>query len=352
MTGTILILTQEQGNKSVIELQAALQESGLNVLVFELTKTRITETSVICENGIYRHTVLITDLALVIKRTWGVARIEALIKCKQLAAQGVRILNGCDLVELVHSKIKQYNLLLGREFLPRSICFDVEFIKTHSSRVDFTDRVKAAIPPDFHYPFVVKISEGCRADGVYRVDTPEGFGEWLQDYQKKLAENKTYEFGFMLQTYIEPKAGDPSISTYYRINVVAGEPQSALQFQLQWKKTERAYFYLNDQFPEAVDKPVSLGIFDSMQLARIIQALPYRLEMIGIDLMFKGGQMYLLEYNDGPIISLVTSLGAKGLELDPQDAAAQACKNFLVKVVAFASQLARGQIKISRPAPA
>lgn len=66
------------------------------------------------------------------------------------------------------------------------------------------------------------------------------------------------------------------------------------------------------------------------RLQEIINACPYKQDVVGIDVMFNDGQMYLLEYNDGPAVGLIVDLGEKYLnsKIPEELNAAKACYNF------------------------
>lgn len=127
------------------------------------------------------------------------------------------------------------------------------------------------------FPLIFKTDEGCRGDGVYLIESPEELKALIYDLLIESSKMNDSEFksGFLLQEFIGSH-NDKAISNYYRINLVNGQPQSAVQLQLQWKKfTNRPYQKLFD-FDEAEDKPVPLESFPTEQLKKIANACPYK----------------------------------------------------------------------------
>lgn len=170
-----------------------------------------------------------------------------------------------------------------------------------------------------------KTNEGCRGDGIFLVHTKND----LMSLMGKMLSDQTKEFknGFLLQEFISTHS-DPFISNYYRINLVGSRAQSAVQFQILWKKTADSFYKLSD-FPEANDMPVDVNSFPAEKLNEIARRCPGKVDGIGIDVVMNtSGKLLLLEYNDGPVVSQIVSLGEKFLTTPACAKAAKACLEF------------------------
>ncbi len=130
-----------------------------------------------------------------------------------------------------------------------------------------------------------------------------------------LKQKKINEPLLLAQKYI-PSSSD-QISRYYRVNVVGGKAQSAVCFELMWKYVNNNYQKLSD-FDNANDKAVPPGFLDPIQLQNIINACPYPMDVVGLDIMVEGEKLWLLEYNDGPNINLTEKLGEKDQSISHQ----------------------------------
>lgn len=326
----ILLLVQE--NSRCIELLTkAIQEKltmNDSLYVWEIKNVLFSDDkSSISNNG--HEQLLVKDISLVVKRTWGPSRKHGLNICKSLEGMGVRILNGCGFIEWSHSKIQQYITLAQEhkaDLFPKTVCVrsdDIENFINKATEHDLAKHILEKMHPDYKFPMVLKKNKGCRADGVYLIDSLNTFQDLLVKDLESLRE------GFLLQEYITSHVND-EISNYYRINVVSNKAQSAMQFQLVWKKNEDGAALKLVDFPESIQMPIDLKIFPEKRLQEIINACPYKQDVVGIDVMFNDGQMYLLEYNDGPAVGLIVDLGEKYLnsKIPEELNAAKACYNF------------------------
>lgn len=340
MKKIIIILTKDITNESVrlIAQNVLAIKDGCLVQTLTLNKTKIDTVNqrIIYENPPFRRTILFSDIACVIKRTWGPERTEALEKCQKLEDAGVKIINGCNLIDWMHDKIKQYETLKDSNLFPQSICFDETWMKQKTLH-DINDIISIANKA-LVYPMVFKTAQGCKTDGVFRADNEDALIALLTDRLNAPQNTPIANIhrGFLLQQYISPTMTSDTISTYYRINIVNNKPQSAVQFQLEWiNNTKELYYRLSENMPDADDKPVDLSIFPEEALNQLIQAAPSTLEVIGIDVMLdRQGRLFLLEYNDGPLVSGVVELGKK-FSQSATNAAAAACERFAQDIVVY-----------------
>jgi len=322
----ILILTQALNNQSIDLLEAALQKQYFG---HEIKKLEINENVSVIDDKLVRKIPLpygkveyeiipLEQLALVIKRTWGPIRTYALKICKALEQQGVPLLNNCDFVEWSHSKITQSETL-NANLLPPTRCYrwaDLEEEK-------FTPDVNA-------FPCIIKLDRGTRGDGVYRADSPKSLVTTLDSIKQKHANDSECILGkgILIQSFI-PTNADISVSDYYRINLVNGQPQSAVRFQLFWVPADDGadWYKLQDNPDNDDEEAVDVNdttLFPPDQLNKIISACPCQDGVVGIDIVRdREGNLFLLEYNDGPNISQIYELGnADG------SAAEKACFSF------------------------
>lgn len=339
----IVILTQEKDNVSVSMIAKELKSQLLTfadtqtfqVVIIVLDNVRVSADKLEYPASAYPtfHATQIpfTDIALVIKRTFGPAREKALAICKALESKQVPVLNGCDFIEWSHSKIRQYKDLENKKIIPKSVCFGNEYVQTSKIK-----NVFAEIDKKLTYPMVLKTSKGSRTDGVYLVESRAALTQLLEILFKVIEENprsdKAYEIrsGFILQQYIGTGHTDKSLSVYYRVNIVDRQAQSAVQFVLQWQ-TEQDKLYKRLKDFDGQDKPVSLACFDKDQLAAIIDACPCDHGVVGADIILSD-KLYLLEYNDGPVVSAIVNLANQSYaELISEDARQQ-CAAFPVAI--------------------
>jgi glutathione synthase/RimK-type ligase-like ATP-grasp enzyme len=342
-----LLLVQEKNNKSTQLLQEAFQSMLLHdsddhrLFVWEIQDiqfdgipfdddTLIQQKPGTISDG--KTTMAIQDFDLVMKRTHGPIRKKGLAICKTLEESGVKIVNSCDMIEWTHSKIGQYQdlQLNGDDWIfPATITYNAESIESllkHSKEASDTlvDALLETVAPKLSFPFVLKKDKGCKADGVYLIDSKESFEDLVSKDFDSLSK------GFLLQEFL-PSYDSSYISNYFRLNIVDGKIQSAVQFQLSWEPMDGSRALKLSDFTEADDRPVDLSIFPKESLQRILSACPYFPEVIGIDVMLCNGALYLLEYNDGPAVSIIVDLGKKFLSLSQdstQIKSAQACLDF------------------------
>ncbi len=339
-----LLLVQE--NSRCIELlTGAFQKKLLlteddALFVWQIKDVFFSDEQSFISNG--QEQISIKDISLVIKRTWGPIREQGLAICKRLEGMNVKILNGCDFIEWSHSKIQQYitlSLKQKADLFPKTVYIDHKTIESLIKQTTKDNLAKALLDqmyPVYKFPMVLKKDNGCRADGVYLIDSLDNLKELL------LNDFDSLRKGFLLQEFINSHT-NPEISNYYRINVVSGKAQSAIQFQLIWKKIEACAALKLVDFKESEQIPVDLEIFPPKRLQEIVDAcLPCRQDVVGIDVMFNNGQIYLLEYNDGPAVGLIVELGEKYLNSDipEQINAAKSCHNFATSIADACLELA------------
>ena len=338
----ILILTQDLNNKSVEILKESLQKQAVHspekdykVLVWDVNKIIVNNKYIsLLSNSNrlnFQSPILISDLALVIKRTWGPIRTKALLICRALEQHGALILNGCEFIGWSHSKIRQYDTLKEWHIFPKTVCFDKQFILSMREKNvdDIVKTILQRISTQLNFPLVFKTDEGCRGDGVYLIESSEELKVLIKDILLESSKNKHSEFnnGFLLQEFIMTDA-EKSISNYYRINLVNGRPQSAVQFQLKWEESNgRPYQKLFD-FDGAEDKPVSLEIFDPRRLKKIALACPCQNGVVGVDVACNSGEIWVLEYNDGPMISQIVESAERYQKLQKYTEEVGNCANF------------------------
>lgn len=332
----MLLLVQDKNNRSIQLLVQALEKKNADVLIWEIKDTELSSDKAVLSNG--KETLAIKDISLVVKRTWGPIREKGLALCQALETQGVNVLNGCHFIKWSHSKIQQYqtlDFLKKADLFPETVCIDAEYMQNKTSAKNLLEELH----PDYTFPMVLKKDKGCRADGVYFIDCLDTFEHLLANDAESLSK------GFLLQRFISSHTY-PHISNYFRLNVVDGKVQSAVQFQLKWQKPEKGKAQQLGEFKEAKEIPVDVSMFPERRLQDILAACPYRQDAVGIDVMFDGEQLYLLEYNDGPAISLVVDLGEKHLNSDKVDKkAAQACYDFAASIATLCVERAKDLVE-------
>lgn len=332
MSQIILILTQALKNKSVEMLADSLRESDKEVLIWEVHP----QTIKLSERGIQytpsdkSASIFIDydDLHLVIKRTWGPIRDFALSVCKSLEEKHVAILNGCKFIEWSHSKIQQYLAFENTGIMPKSICLSADAIAKNYliPAGELIDILNQLILEQLNYPVILKTDRGCRGDGIYLIDSKNALNELIQTEKF----SKIFEGGVILQQFIETNL-DREISNYYRINLVNMHPVSAVKFNLIWEVDPSSGVKRLIDADEIQDFPVSVSLFNNIN--KLIAACPYEHEVSGIDVVMDlNGNLLLLEFNDGPAISLITELGQRDLHHSERSSEAAQCANFGVMI--------------------
>lgn len=295
MRKVILILTQTNNNESIRLLRASLEKQDqFNVLSYEISQITLVNEHLVINESNHIFTILLKDISLIIKRTWGPMRTQALELCQTLTDQHVTILNGCDFIRWSHSKVAQYESLKHLNLIPESMVINLDDEIDIGAQLDLLG-----------FPLIIKKDQGCRADGVYLVANQSEFNQLISDLKKEGSERSV-----LIQKYI-PNVSDPSVSSYYRINVVAKKAQSAVQFQLKWVAHDHKSYKTLGNLDSPDDKAVPLSFFDRVQLQAIINACPYTMDVVGLDVMISEGKLWLLEFNDGPNIDLTVNLGKK-----------------------------------------
>lgn len=320
----ILIFTQDVSNKSVELIEAALARAQLNfdlrehykILKWNVSNLYVENDFLILKSHSnlisIRSRIPISDIALVIKRTWSPIRERALHICQILEKRNITILNGCEFIKWSHSKIDQYETLKFNNILPQTICFDRQFISNKSDEI-IIDATFKKIENNLFFPMIFKTNKGSRATGVYLIESEYSLKELIKNHLTELKNNKMSEFkdGFLLQEFIATHP-NPSISNYYRINIVDGKAQSVVQFQLRWEKVKDFSYKKLVDFKEAMDKPVDLNFFNKNAIEKILYLCPCKNGVIGVDIVCDAdNKIYLLEFNDGPIISAIVELAEK-----------------------------------------
>ncbi len=331
----VIILTQDTKNISVQQIANALRrniDSNYQVLIWDVNTVRFSGNNLVQNDRFFQASgVPLSDIVFAIKRTWSSIRSKSLAICQGLETHGISVFNGCEFIEWSHSKIKQFKT--SSDLFPNTVCFDAEFMQSVQNKEhdEIVQDVIATVGTELQFPVVFKTNEGCRGDGIFLVHTKND----LISLMRKMLSDPTKEFknGFLLQEFISTHT-DPFISNYYRINLVGGRAQSAVQFQMLWKKTADGFYKLSD-FPEANDMPVDVNSFPAEKLNEIVRRCPGKVDGIGIDVvMDTSGKLLLLEYNDGPVVSQIVSLGEKFSTMPACAKAAMAC-------VAFPDEIAK-----------
>lgn len=335
----IFVLTQDPNNLSVLLIQEALKNQLKEASLEDEIEVRNVslEKIIICtENNTVKITtsstteeiISLDDILLVMKRTWGPDRYRGLELCKIFESQDIPILNGCSFIQWSHSKIAQYKQLENKNIFPKSLCYDQGTVERMlKSEIDLNE-ILESVETNLSFPVVFKTSEGTRGSGIYLIESAEilknrllQFVIELQNFIKEENISKVREWmsGFLIQSYIETH-NEPNIAAYYRINVINNEAQSAVQFALQWEETQWGYRKLTTK-PSTLDHPINLEDLNFEPIRSIIQSSPYVLDVVGIDIVCsKEGELFLLEFNDGPNVSEIVQLGKKYLN--------NPCKNF------------------------
>lgn len=286
--------------------------------------------------------ILLSDIVLVIKRTWGDIREEVLKICKQLENRGIYIFGGCLWIEWSHSKITQYKTLADKLLFPKSIVFDT-FDEDLAEHDDFDSRLDSIIlraGNELGFPLIVKTCKGNLGDGIYFLESEKALRKLLTFKEKENTESKDkFLEGIILQEFIKTHP-DLSISNYYRINMIGRIPQSAVQFQLKWCDS-LIYSEIKKlkSFAEAEEKPINLSFFNTEEIKHLVDALPYKEGVMGIDILVSEGKFFFLESNSGPSIPQIVKLGEKfkkedGLLSDDRLAADQ-CVNFSDEIAQY-----------------
>lgn len=334
MAKYILILTQALKNESVDLLERSLldmqnkTDRKYTVLKWAIDKVTIKTDTITYDSDV---TLPISEIALAIKRTWGPIRTKALLLCQQLEQQGVIILNGCQFIEWTHSKILQYQHLENEHLFPKSLCFNADSIET-VTQDNYKKTVKKIMndaEEHLRFPMVLKTNKGCRADGIFLLKTNHALEELLEELFISMMATPSLEFreGFLLQEFILTHP-NPSISNYFRLNIVNGKPQSAVQFQLKWQPEGNHLYEKLVDFQGCEDKPINLTDLPISFITKVIQACPCKNGVVGVDLICYQNSRYLLEFNDGPAIALIIEL-AKTAQLTSETyPGIQACNAF------------------------
>jgi glutathione synthase/RimK-type ligase-like ATP-grasp enzyme len=354
----VIILTQDVNNGSVdLIKKAILAHTKYPVYVMALEKTQIdTEEKCILYQDLpfLQRRIPFSSIACVLKRTWGPQRTPALQKCRTLEEAGVKIVNGCNLIQWTHNKILQYLRYKESNLIPKSICFDADWMKY--KKVDDIPAIISKAEETLVYPMVFKTAQGCKADGVFRADNRAALIALLTDRFNAPPNVKIANIrdGFLLQKYIPPIETSDAVSTYYRINIVDHKPQSAVQFQLAWVNNLNQPYHTLSENLDADDKPVNLSIFPEETLQKIIQTAPGHLGVIGIDVMRikkdeeksekkkdkEKCEIVLLEFNDGPGTLVIDDLGRKISRDSPDRAAAVLCEEFAPETAKYCEAFA------------
>jgi len=335
----IVLLSQDKTNKSVrllaSHLEDAVRESSGEVCLWEVKDFKWKDDRHIT-NG--EEEISLEEIAFVMKRTWGPIREKALTICQDLEKKGVKIINGTGFIEWSHSKIRQYEMLSTtgkKHLLSNTFCVDktsFEEITSRTPREDIAEAIMKKGEGSVRFPMVLKKDQGCCADGVYLISSLDVFKAFVSNNLTQLQD------GFLLQAFVGSHEKN-EISNYFRINAVDGKVQSIVQFQLRWQYSDKLQVSQLVDFKEAEDKVIHPTIFPSESLKEMMTACPYYQEVVGIDVMFDGNKMYLLEYNDGPAISVVVDLGVEALKLkalsESQVEAAISCRQFAKAIADF-----------------
>lgn len=348
MSKYILILTQDPNNQSVALLEKSLKQAQTNlkekleILNWDVSKTQMIGDD-LCqlsyENFIgVRKIVKISDIALGIKRTWGPIRKQAISICQKLEEKNVPILNGSRFIEWSHSKIDQYETLKNTALFPKTRCFGKEIMADiYTENVqNKIEQVISHVQGKLQFPLVLKTDKGCRADGVYLVRSIPVLKELLNELFMQIIKNKTHEIkdGFLLQEFIVTHPNE-QISNYYRINIVNGEPQSAVQFQLKWSMVKGFSYEKLSDFEGHDDKPMDLSFFPKEDLESIVFRCPCKNGVVGADILYYNDEMYLLEFNDGPVISSIVELSNTEKPTEKNLKAIEACRDFPMTIASL-----------------
>ncbi len=354
MRHTIVILTQQVDNASVQMIRAALSSTlhgtpyKLHVVAVKTAELTQQGIKIALAHSLWQSSLIpFAEIALVMKRTWGPVRSKALVLCRGLEKQGITVLNGCDYIELTHHKIAQYQHEKLHALFPRSVCFDAAFVATAKGMTDYgcAHVLQQIAEQGLCFPLVFKTSQGCRTDGVYRVDTVEELHQLLGGLFLQLTRNPVHSeltHGLLLQQFIQTDASDIDLAEYYRINLVAGRAQSAMQFQLRWESTTGGYKKLRE-FREAIDKPIELSFFSEHKLRALEEQCGCPEGVIGVDVLSQQDQFHVLEFNDGPAVSVIVDVAKKNLHAASQTAT-QACLDFPNAIAAACKQVLLAQL--------
>lgn len=296
----------------------------------------------------------LNDIALVIKRTLGDANITFLAIAEQLEAQGINILNGFELLNNSFSKINQYNLSRDPTIFPETLCIDNDFFRRRNmEQATDAEKIQAIINEaqgmqTLTWPLVLKPAQGFRGQGILLIENSETLCNYLMQLENGTTKLQSLLIadGLLLQNLV-PTDEDINRSVYYRVNVVGGRAQSAVQFEFVWAEAE---------IPNArqlvirreTERPINLNFFNRQDLERIIAGCNLSDDKVaGIDILFhrEENRIYFLELNTTPVIHTIVAHGETLLNAAehtwPADReAAQCCINFPQAIVQHCLALA------------
>lgn len=330
----IIILTQDVKNISVQQIENSLKkniDSNYQVLICDVNNVGFSGNGLLLNDSFFNSSspIPFASIAFAITRTWSAIRSKSLAVSQRLASHGVSIINGCEFIEWSHSKIKQFKTC--SDLFPKTVCFDAEFMKSTKDKKhdEIIQEVVATVDKNLQFPVVFKTDEGCRADGIFLVQTKSDLSLLMIKILSTPPEES--KNGFLLQEFIITN-NNPFISNYYRVNLVGGHVQSAVQFQMLWRQNADGFYKLSD-FPDANDMPIDINEFPAEKLNAIICGCRGEIDCVGIDVVKDAsGKLLLLEYNDGPVVSQIVSLGEKFLTEPVCSEAAAACIAFPDKI--------------------
>lgn len=234
------------------------------------------------------------DFDLVVKRTWGPARTAGLAYYKHFITQGVRPFNNPEVIKLSHSKIR-----MGAYLKEKGVAVPETLrLRNPDYLLDNMGRYAA----HFGRYFIIKGDVGTKAESVCFVDThKEEFQQHIADFYKKYERtyngDKGSKKGFVIQSYIQTHK-DPNKSNYIRVNIVNGKIQSAVEYTGEYEKGK-----LVDGSRQ--DKPFFMTTKLSRTLQPIMRSSEFSKGVWGIDVVkdVTTGAYYVLEVNDGPMVS-------------------------------------------------